>query len=145
MLEAILWFTCNKISRVLYKRERKREKGGIRSFVLGFHASFFFRFLLLDRNKRRLERSRERASKTRRQMAVAVALRRRYREIRRLFSPRWSFSFFFFSIAADRRAISLVTLELGDLSERENIMRPPLVYACLYSFSLSKSVRVLHR
>jgi len=144
MLEAILWFTCNKISRVLYKREREREKGGIRSFVLGFHASFFFVFFFSIGTKG-ASYVRERASKTRRQMAVAVALRRRYREIRRLFSPVDLLVFFFFSIAADRRAISLVTLELGDLSERENIMRPPLVYACLYSFSLSKSVRVLHR
>jgi len=144
MLEAILWFTCNKISRVLYKRERKREKGGIRSFVLGFHASFLFRFLLLDRNKRRLERSRESFENPTADGSGSGVATSISRDTAPLF-PRWSFSFFFFSIAADRRAISLVTLELGDLSERENIMRPPLVYACLYSFSLSKSVRVLHR
>jgi len=144
MLEAILWFTCNKISRVLYKRERKREKGGNRSFVLGFHASFFS--FSSSRSEQKAPRTFERElrkpdGRWQWQWRCDVDIARYGAS----FSPVDLLVFFFFSIAADRRAISLVTLELGDLSERENIMRPPLVYACLYSFSLSKSVRVLHR
>jgi len=85
MLEAILWFTCNKIIRALYKRERER-KGELDLSYSVFTPSFLFRFPL-DRNKRRFESSRELRKPDGRWQKWC-------REIRRLFPPRWSFGFF---------------------------------------------------